>query len=81
VSKRKNIYLDAATAGRLTALAAVYHSDSEAIRVAVQRLYEAEFQPTSAAPDAVMERLRLHLTQALGTVNGELERRSDIESE
>jgi hypothetical protein len=77
MSKRKNIYLDAVTADRLTALSAVYASDSEAIRVAVERLHTAQFSPTSAAPDAVLEQLRLHLARATGVVNSELERRSE----
>jgi len=79
MSKRKNIYLDTDTAARLTALSAVYASDSEAIRVAVERLHQAQFSPVSAAPDEVMERLRLHISQALGVVSSELERRSDNE--
>jgi Arc/MetJ-type ribon-helix-helix transcriptional regulator len=77
MSKRKNIYIDAATADRLAALTAAYASDSEAIRVAVQRLHDARFCPTSAAPDAVLERLRGHLIQAMGVVSSELERRSE----
>jgi hypothetical protein len=72
---RKNIYLDTDTAARLTALSAVYASDSEAIRVAVERLHQAQFSPTSDAGDVLINRLRSHLTQALTMVDGEMKRR------
>jgi hypothetical protein len=72
---RKNIYLDSDTAARLTALSAVYASDSEAIRVAVERLHQAQFSPTSDAGDVLINRLRSHLTQALTMVDGEMKRR------
>jgi len=72
---RKNIYIDAVTAERLAALSDHYASDSEAIRVAVERLHQAQFSPTSDAGDVLINRLRSHLTQALTMVDGEMKRR------
>jgi len=80
---RKNISIDEETAARLLALTrgdltpAIYASDSEAIRVAVERLHRYHFHPTSTATDAVLERVRRHLSGALGVIDGELQRRGE----
>lgn len=82
---RKNISIDDETAGRLVALTrsdltpALYASESEAIRVAVERLHRYHFNPTSGAADEVLERVRRNLSAALGTIDGELGRRAEAE--
>lgn len=82
---RKNIYLDDETAARLVALTApaigrpLYASDSEAIRVAVERLHRYHFNPASGASDEVLERLRAQLAAAQGMITNELARRAEEE--
>lgn len=78
---RKQIYIDEATVNRLVALTndqlcrPLYASESEAIRVAVERLFNHHFHPTSEAADAVLEQVRAQLRAAIGVVDGELMRR------
>lgn len=85
MNNRKNIYLDEETRQRLAALtrsgvgAAGYASDSEAIRVAVERLFNMHFHPTSEAPDLVLNQTRQHIKLALMTIEGELARRAELE--
>lgn len=80
---RKQIYIDEGTAQRLLALTRsdlarpLYASDSEAIRIAVERLWCSHFNPASYAADEVLERTRQHIRAALNTVEWELARRAE----
>lgn len=86
-SKRENVYLDAETRDRLTALTRddlgkpIYASRSEAIRVAVERLAAFHFQPTSSVSDEMLDRLHAQAKQMLGTVEYELMRRADLKDD
>lgn len=77
MAHRKNIYVTEQTATQLTALSEHYHSESAAIRFAVQLLWERHFAPSTEAGDALLQDLRQQLADALAQVDGEMERRTD----
>lgn len=85
--QRRQITIDDETADRLLALVnasygtPLYPSVSEAIREAVARLHRYHFNPTSGAPDEVLERLRVQLAVVAGIVGAELERRGMAEDD
>ncbi len=78
--ERLNISFPVETRRQLEALAALHGGNiSEAVRVAVQREWERGFRPGSTAPDALLERVDLLAMQIRSTVQGEFERRAEIE--
>jgi hypothetical protein len=53
---------------------------NDILEMALDRFWRQHFAPTSEAPDAVLEGARRHLKMALAVVEGELERRAEMEA-
>lgn len=54
---------------------------NDILEMALDRFWRQHFAPTSEAPDAVLELVRKQLRMALAGIEGELERRAEMEDD
>jgi hypothetical protein len=75
---RQQLVISEQAREQLRALAPIYGDMSRAAEAAIERLWRADLG--AETPDAVLELVRRQLRIALAGVEGELERRAEVEA-